>query len=103
MGVSLEVVEALLAKLPREEDEPEYVTKRVRFETIDGRVVFAFLRAGGLSTGFAGCEAKPGMTQAPEMELFLVGAEHPEDPLQVVSTKGPVGVIELAEMEDRPS
>jgi hypothetical protein len=103
MGVSLEVVEALLAKLPREEEEPEYITKRVRFQTVEGRVVYAFLRAGRLSTGFAGCEAKEGMTQAPEMELFLIGAQNPEDPLQVVSTKGPIGVIELAEMEDRPS
>jgi hypothetical protein len=96
-------IEAMLRKLPREGNLPELVTQRVRFDTKDGRVFLAFARAGQGTLGFAGWEAVPGVTEEPEATYFLLAAEHPGDPLQIISREGPQGVLVRAVLEDRPA
>ncbi|HET9597864.1 MAG TPA: hypothetical protein VFP65_19910 [Anaeromyxobacteraceae bacterium] len=95
-------LETLFRKLPREGNLPELVTQRVRLDTQDGRVFLAFARAGQGSLGFAGWEAVPGMTGEPEVTFYILAAEHPGDPLQIISREGPQGVLAGAVLEDRP-
>jgi hypothetical protein len=101
--LSVPHLQTLLRKLPLEGNIPELITCRVRFETRDGRTFLAFARAGQGPLGFAGWEAVPGMTEEPEVVYFVLAAEHPGDPLQIISEKGPQGVLASAVLEDRPS
>jgi len=96
-------LEELLAQLPREHDAPDDVARRVRFKTSGGRTVYAFVRAGAGTLAFAGWETKSGMTAEDEWEYFLLGAEKPGDPLQLINKGGPIGVVVEAELEDRGS
>ena len=95
-------LEALLRKLPREGNIPELVSRRLRLDTRDGRVFLAFARAGQGTLGFAGWEAVPGMTEEPEVDFYLLAAENPGDPLQIISRNGPQGILASAVLEDRP-
>ncbi|HET7826428.1 MAG TPA: hypothetical protein VFK90_13925 [Anaeromyxobacter sp.] len=96
-------LEELLARLPSEHDGPDDIARRVRFETSEGRTVFAFVRAGAGKLGFAGWEAKSGRAAEDEWEYFVLGAEKPGDPLQLINKNGPLGIVVEAELEDRGS
>lgn len=100
-ALTARALEKLLARLPREHDAPDDVTRRVRFKTSEGRTVFAFVRAGAGKLAFAGWETKSGMTAEDEWEYFVLGAEKPGDPLQLISKNGPLGIVVEAELEDR--
>jgi hypothetical protein len=91
----------MLDRLPREEENPDAVRVRIRITTSEGKTVLAFARAGEGKLGFTGWEMRPGMTGEEDWEYFVLGAEHVGDPLQVVSSKGPLGVVTGAELEDR--
>ena len=61
-----------------------------------------FVRAGDGQLAFAGLEMKPGVTADDDWEYFVLAAEKPEDPLQLVTMNGPLGVVVAAALEDRP-
>lgn len=91
----------LLDRLPREEENPQDVRTRLRLTTSEGKTIVAFARAGEGQLGFTGWEMHPGMTGEEDWEYFVLGAEHVGDPLQVISSKGLLGVVTGAELEDR--
>lgn len=94
-------IEELLAQLPSEHDAPDEIARRIRFTTSEGRTVLAFVRAGAGRLGFAGWEVKSGMTAEDEWEYFVLGAQKPGDPLQLINKSGPLGTVAEAELEDR--
>jgi hypothetical protein len=91
----------LLEQLPREEENPEAIRLRLRITTSQGKTVVAFARAGEGPLGFTGWEMRPDMTGEEDWEYFVLGAEKITDPLQVVGSKGPLGVVTGAELEGR--
>jgi hypothetical protein len=100
-AVSIESLETMFARLPREEEQPEHITRRIRITTHDGRTVFAFLRAGEGSLAFAGWEATRDMVSEPQLAYFVLAAEKPGAPLYVISQTGPLGTVNTAEEEER--
>ena len=104
---STEAMEALFAKLPLEEDAPELLTRRLRITTTDGRTFFAFVRAGRGPLAFAGWDATPEVTASgevkdPEWRYFVLGAERPGAPLQIISQRGLHGTVSTVDVEERP-
>ncbi|HEY6912548.1 MAG TPA: hypothetical protein VI356_24415 [Myxococcales bacterium] len=91
----------LLEQLPREEENPQNVRTRLRITTSEGKTIVAFARAGEGKLGFTGWEMRKGMTGEEDWQYFVLGAEHVGDPLQVISEKGPLGVVTGAELEER--
>lgn len=94
-------LKTMLERLPREEENPGTIRLRIRITTNEGKTVVAFARAGDGPLGFTGWEMRPGMTGEEDWEYFILGAEKVGDPLQVISSKGPLGVVTDAEVEDR--
>jgi len=94
-------LQAMLERLPHEEENVETISLRVRFTTSEGRTVFAFARAGEKPLSFTGWEARGEMTGEEDWDYFILGALNPDDPLQVVNRNGPLGVVTAAEVEDR--
>jgi hypothetical protein len=100
---SSETLESLFKSLPREKDMPELITRRVRLVTTEGRTIFAFVRAGQGPLAFAGWEATADRVgEELSMTYFVLGAEKPGDPLQVIGREGPLGVVSTAALEERP-
>jgi hypothetical protein len=99
--VSVETLETMFMRLPREEEQPEHITRRIRITTHDGRTVFAFLRAGKGSLSFAGWEATRDMVSEPALTYFVLAAEKPGAPLYVISQNGPLGTVNTANEEER--
>jgi hypothetical protein len=93
-------LEKMLERLPRDEDA-ENVTLRLRLETQEGRTIFGFVRAGVGAGSFAGWEARSGMTGEEEWDYFVLAAEKPGAPIQVINREGPLGIVVAAELEDR--
>src|SRR4051812_12905409 len=93
-------LEKTLERLPGDEDA-ENVTLRLRLETQEGRTIFAFVRAGVGTGSFAGWEARRGMTGEEGWDCFVLAAEKPGAPLQLSNRNGPLGVVVVAELEDR--
>jgi len=87
-----EELEKMLERLPRDEDA-ENVTLRLRLETQEGRTIFGFVRAGVGAGSFAGWEARGGMTGEEEWDYFVLAAEKPGAPIQVINRNGPLGVV----------
>jgi hypothetical protein len=96
--VSIEALEALLKRLPREEDEPERFTRRVRITTVEGNTVSAYVRAGKGTLSFGGWEKG---RQESTWAYFVLGAEKAGDPLQLISQRGLLGTVSAAELEER--
>ena len=94
-------LKTMLERLPREEENPGAIRLRIRLTTGEGKTVVAFARAGEGALGFTGWEMRPGMTGEEDWEYFVLGAEKAGDPLQVIGSKGPLGVLTGAELEDR--
>src|SRR3954465_15647195 len=91
----------MLDRLPREEENPGAIRLRVRITTSEGKTIVAFARAGEGKLGFTGWEMRPAMTGEEDWEYFVLGAEKVSDPLQVIGSKGLLGVVTGAELEDR--
>ncbi|HET7787127.1 MAG TPA: hypothetical protein VFL36_14240 [Myxococcales bacterium] len=91
----------MLEQLPHETENAQDIARRVRFDTSQGRTVFAFARAGGGPLSFTGLEFHPGMTGEEDWDYFVLGAEKAGDPLQVINRKGLLGVVTAAELESR--
>jgi hypothetical protein len=99
----------LYRQLPKENESDLLVQRRLRFDTVEGRTVFAFERAACGPFGFAGWEALPelnvdekGELVEPQWKYFVVASRTPEEPLQVIAQDGIVGVIAAMKLEDRP-
>ncbi|MFL5264379.1 MAG: hypothetical protein ACJ79R_04640 [Anaeromyxobacteraceae bacterium] len=100
----------LYEQLPKENESPLLVERRLRLGTVDGRTVFAFERADCGPFGFAGWEAPAkletddeGELVEPKWKYFVIAARTPQEPLQVISQDGPIGVLDTMELEDRPA
>jgi hypothetical protein len=94
-------LKTMLERLPREEENPTNIRLRIRIATSEGKTIVAFARAGEGKLGFTGWEMRPGMSGEEDWEYFVLGAEKVSDPLQVIGSKGPLGVVTGAELEDR--
>ena len=91
----------MLNRLPRDEDAIGDITRRLRLTTKDGRTICAFARAGDGPLSFTGWEVKGEMTGEEQWDYFVLGAEKPGDPLQVINRSGPLGTVVAAEFEER--
>jgi hypothetical protein len=92
----------MLERLPRDQDQDEKsISLRLRLTTQEGRIIFAFVRAGEGTMSFAGWEVRSGMTGEEAWEYFVVGAEKLGAPIQVMNRNGPLGTVVAAELEDR--
>jgi hypothetical protein len=104
---SIEALETMFARLPREGEDPEHLTRRIRITTVEGRTIFAFLRAGQGTLSFGGWDAtrqgEGTEVSEPQWAYFLLAAEKPGAPLQVISQRGPLGTVSAAELEERGS
>jgi len=100
---SIETLEAMFLRLPREEEtpDPENVTRRIRIVTHEGRTLFAFLRAGRGSLSFAGWDATSDVEDL-VWAYFVIAAQKPGAPLYVIGEQGPVGTVRSAELEEKP-
>jgi hypothetical protein len=105
---SMKALVAMFQTLPREEEAPDEVRRRVRIVTEEGRTVFAFLRAGRGPLGFTGWDATHDVAEScevrePELEHFVLAVEKPGAPLHLLSQRGIVGVVRSVAAEDRPA
>jgi hypothetical protein len=71
-------LQAMLERLPHEEENVETITRRIRFTTSEGRTVFAFARAGEKPLSFTGWEVRSDMTDEEDWDYFILGALNPD-------------------------